>query len=563
MLQPVKMSASVDSARARHADRRYGRMTVLPDEPAEPFVRQLARRFGWLRRNALLMLALAAVIGSLIATVAVVRNGATAKDRLRQAQIALVQVPAALFATVQSPQALLSGEPAAPSEFPLSESLRDRLATLTVTVARFWSTPLTHTIRREARQVKSSTAQLMSMIADHRLRRANQIFDRRINPLATVLDKDVSTAAKSLTREIARDDRSSWILTIVVVGFAGALLLALVSAVALARRRQERTRIKRARIEVEANALRGDLERLQAMVEHGSDIITVVRSDATVVFQVGAVEAILGYAVHMPEGANLIDWVAAADQPVLLALCRTAHAAREELRMLHADGMTVTTEVSATLLVDHPVWRDVVVLNMWDVSRRKLLEERLRHQAFHDQLTQLPNRALVLDYAERMLSRATRQNISMTALYIDLDGFKSVNDTLGHAAGDEVLRTVGARLSRLTRPSDLVGRLGGDEFIMLVDGLTLDVTPETVAERVLAALREPLVLTSADELSLCVSASLGIATAQGGTADQVLRDADLALYEAKDAGKGRYVVSSRPPQAMAVEVQAGSVDREP
>jgi hypothetical protein len=182
MLQAVEMSASVDSARARHADRRYGRMTVLPDEPAEPFVRRLASRFGWLRRNALLMLALVAVIGSLIATVAVVRNGATAKDRLRQAQIALVQVPAALFATVQSPQALLSGEPAAPSEFPLSESLRDRLATLTVTVARFWSTPLTHTIRREARQVKSSTAQLMSMIADHRLRRANQIFDRRINP---------------------------------------------------------------------------------------------------------------------------------------------------------------------------------------------------------------------------------------------------------------------------------------------------------------------------------------------------------------------------------------------
>jgi diguanylate cyclase (GGDEF)-like protein/PAS domain S-box-containing protein len=526
--------------------------TERASEEREASVRGFARAAAWMRRNALLALALVAVIGALIATIAVVKAGATAKDRLRQAQIALVQEPSALFATVHSPQALLAGETAGPSEFPLSQSLRDRLVALAVTTDRFWSTPRTRSITEEARQVASDTAQLMSLIGEHRLAGANALSSRRIAPLAQVLGADVTAADAALGEKLTRDDQTSWTPTLIVAGFAGALLLTLVSAVALARGRSERTRIEHGRAEIESRAVRASAQRLQALVEHGSDIITVVRADASVVYQVGPIEAILGYAQTMPDGDRLTDWVVTDDRQELLGLCQTRDNARHELRMLHRHGPNVTCEASATFLSGHPVWGDIVVVNMWDVTGRKVLEERLRHQAFHDQLTQLPNRALVLDCAERMLARGAREPTSVIALYIDLDGFKQVNDTFGHAAGDELLRVVGSRLSGATRGSDLVGRLGGDEFIMLLDGFTLDLGPEIVAERVLDVLREPVVLERAEGASVRVNASIGVAVALGGTADDLLRDADLALYEAKDAGKNRYVVSGPPPDPVTL-----------
>jgi diguanylate cyclase (GGDEF)-like protein/PAS domain S-box-containing protein len=544
--------------RAQRAD--VHDMTELMSDGRDTSVRGFARFGASMRRNALLVVALGAVIAALTATVVVVRTGASSKDRLRQAQIALVQEPAALFATVHSPLALLAGQVAEPSEFPLSTSLRDRLKALAVTTDRLWSTPLTRKVSEEARQVGSSTAQLMRFVAEHRLARANVISSRVITPLALALGTNMVAAEQELNREITHDDQTSWTLTLAVAGFAGAVLLALVIAIALGRGRRERTRIERGRVEIESRAVRESFQQLKALVEHGSDIITVVRTDASVVYQVGPVEAILGYAAAMPAATKLTDWVATDDRHELVALCRTRETARHELRMLHSDGTNVTCEASATSLLDHPVWGDVVVVNMWDVTGRKVLEERLRHQAFHDQLTELPNRALVLDCAARMLARAKRQSTSVVALYIDLDGFKKVNDDFGHAVGDELLQIVGARLLGTTRKSDLVGRLGGDEFIMLLDGFTLDSGPEMVAERLLAVLREPVILASADGSSVCINASVGIAVALGGTADELLRDADLALYEAKHAGKNRYAVSKPPPEPGGAAVAYVALD---
>ena len=518
-------------------------------------VRWVVRTRALVRRGALPALALSALIAVLTTAVAVVRVGDTSKDRLRQAQIALVQEPSALFATTESPQALLSGEPADPGEFPLSKAFRAHLDALTATTERFWSTPLTRKISSEARQVASSTAQLMGFVAAHRLAVARAVSSRQVAPLARILGANVASAALALQLQIARADQTSWILTLAVTGLAIVLLLALVTAVALARRRRERTRIEQARTEMESDAVREGLQRLEALVEHGSDIITVVRADATVVYQIGPVESILSRTPAIPEGTKLTDWVATEDRQDLLGLCRTEHATRCELRMLRSDGMHITCEVSATSLLNHPLWGDVVVLNLWDVTGRKTLEERLRHQAFHDQLTGLPNRALVLDHAERMLAGASRRPTSVVALYIDLDGFKAVNDHFGHAAGDELLQAVAMRLSGAIRGSDLVGRLGGDEFIVLLDGFTLNVAPETVAERVLAGLRDPVLLESPHGSSVRVQASVGIASACGGTADDLLRDADLALYEAKQLGKNRYAVFS--PAVATVPESAG------
>jgi diguanylate cyclase (GGDEF)-like protein len=168
--------------------------------------------------------------------------------------------------------------------------------------------------------------------------------------------------------------------------------------------------------------------------------------------------------------------------------------------------------------------------------------DELRHQALHDALTGLPNRALIMDRSERALARSRRDGSRVAAMFIDLDGFKNVNDTFGHSVGDDLLRAVAARISGVLREADTVGRLGGDEFIVLVEGDSLAAGPELVAERVLEMLREPFRLGSLGETSLAVTATIGIAAGERSTADDLLRDADIALYEAKAAGKNRYVV---------------------
>jgi diguanylate cyclase (GGDEF)-like protein len=170
------------------------------------------------------------------------------------------------------------------------------------------------------------------------------------------------------------------------------------------------------------------------------------------------------------------------------------------------------------------------------------LVEHIRFQAVHDTLTGLPNRALILDRTEQMLARARRSYVPVAALFIDLDGFKEVNDTLGHAIGDRLLQAVTARLAGIMRESDSVGRLGGDEFVVLVDGSTMDAGPELVAERVLSVLRQPFELEGTLCGPLTLTASIGIAAGARSSATELLRDADIALYGAKAAGKDCFVV---------------------
>jgi diguanylate cyclase (GGDEF)-like protein len=166
----------------------------------------------------------------------------------------------------------------------------------------------------------------------------------------------------------------------------------------------------------------------------------------------------------------------------------------------------------------------------------RMVEEKtgqLRHQALHDALTGLPNRALIMDRAEQMLVRARREGIRPAAMFIDLDGFKGVNDTFGHPVGDELLRAVAERIAGVLRESDTIGRLGGDEFVVLVEG-----QPELVAQRILAVLREPFDLGPAGPVA--ITTSIGIASGDRQAARDLLRDADIALYEAKGAGRNRY-----------------------
>ncbi len=167
---------------------------------------------------------------------------------------------------------------------------------------------------------------------------------------------------------------------------------------------------------------------------------------------------------------------------------------------------------------------------------------QLRHQALHDALTGLPNRVLALDRAQQMLARARRGGAPVAALCIDLDRFKPVNDTLGHAAGDALLQIAAQRLQSAIRDADSCARLGADEFVVLVEAAHMDAGPELVAERLLELLRVPYDIPAQLGRQLTVSASIGIAIGPRLSAEELLRDADVALNEAKAAGGNRYVL---------------------
>jgi len=170
-------------------------------------------------------------------------------------------------------------------------------------------------------------------------------------------------------------------------------------------------------------------------------------------------------------------------------------------------------------------------------------QEELAFMATHDSLTGLPNRTLILDRTEQMLVRSRRNHTPLAALFIDLDNFKSINDTLGHDAGDELLRAVGARLDGVVRATDALGRLGGDEFVVIAEDLSLAAGPELVAERLMEALKQPFTLGGGDDAAtVTVTASVGIAVGERTSAADLLRDADIAMYRAKWDGKNRHVV---------------------
>ncbi len=179
--------------------------------------------------------------------------------------------------------------------------------------------------------------------------------------------------------------------------------------------------------------------------------------------------------------------------------------------------------------------------------------EELQHQAFHDALTGLPNRVLVIDRATQMLGRALRIRAPAAALFIDLDGFQQINDRFGHPAGDELLQSIAARLQAVVRGGDTVGRLAGDEFVVLVEPGSFQVAPELVAERILEVLRQPITLRTPGQSTVTITASMGVATAQGLSAEALMREAHVALYEAKTSGRDRYVLFRSAMQATLQE----------
>jgi diguanylate cyclase (GGDEF)-like protein/PAS domain S-box-containing protein len=221
-------------------------------------------------------------------------------------------------------------------------------------------------------------------------------------------------------------------------------------------------------------------------------------------------------------------------------------------RYFHADGHIIWGQVTVSAVRpegDKPFY---LVTQIEDITERREAEARLLHQALHDSLTGLPNRALLMDRLKQVLARADRHPTLTAVVFIDLDGFKDINDSLGHDVGDQVLREVAQRINNQVRPADTVARLGGDEFVVLCSELHSEQNAVEIAERLTSAVAEPVTVGT---FEVEVTASVGIALSDGEalTPEDMLRNADAAMYGAKSQGRNRWEIFDETRRARAVD----------
>ena len=304
-------------------------------------------------------------------------------------------------------------------------------------------------------------------------------------------------------------------------------------------------------------ALRASEARFRAVVEQSPEAI-VLHAGGRILYVNPAGATLLG----VPDsrelvGVSLLELVheeSDAQPPARERLAAVLEPAAQPAgpttcRLVRRDDGSIL-DVEITSVRDTHAGRPAVQSHLRDVTARKALEAQLTHQAFHDPLTGLANRLLFRDRVEHCLTRLARGE-HMAVVLLDLDDFKTVNDSLGHAAGDDLLVVVAERLSHAARGSDTVARFGGDEFALVLEGLAHDDDVGVVLERVRGALRQPVTVGTRE---VPVSASLGVALARGGEgAEDLLRNADVALYRAKAEGKGRFAIFAPEMHTAAVE----------
>jgi diguanylate cyclase (GGDEF)-like protein/PAS domain S-box-containing protein len=283
---------------------------------------------------------------------------------------------------------------------------------------------------------------------------------------------------------------------------------------------------------------------LRAVFEHSALGIARLDRNARILDANIAFEQFFGRALSGLSGHSLREFAVAEDSETIVTLVAEALAGRcnggsREVRFVRPNAKLTW---GSLMLSRAGSRRDLgLIAVVQDASERKALEAELLHQAFHDSLTGLANRALFRDRVDHALTRGSREAERIGVLFIDLDDFKTINDTQGHAVGDRVLQRVAATLLNATRGCDTVCRLGGDEFAVLLERVNQDEGPEVAAQRIVNALARPI--ETEPGRTVTVGASIGIAMQSSAEdRDELMRNADVALYESKNRSRGRWVV---------------------
>ncbi len=302
---------------------------------------------------------------------------------------------------------------------------------------------------------------------------------------------------------------------------------------------------------LESSALTEELHRrssearFRSLVQHTHDLITVLDSSSTVIYQSPSIERSLGYTPEQIAGTQFDELLVPGQSSRLVHLLADgpAYCGGDgeviECSLRHRDGSIRQFEILYTNLLEDDAVRGIV-LNGRDISERKAFEEQLEDQALHDLVTKLPNRALLNERVRHALARARRELASLAVIFLDLDDFKTINDSLGHAAGDLVLLEVAKRLATSIRAGDTAARFGGDEFAILLEDTAGPQEVADTAERIVELLRRPLQIEGKE---IVVGASIGISVGDHRSAtdaDELIRNADAAMYIAKRDGKGSY-----------------------
>ncbi len=279
--------------------------------------------------------------------------------------------------------------------------------------------------------------------------------------------------------------------------------------------------------------------RFEALVENLADVITIHDASGVTRYETPSAAGVLGYGPRGLIGRSPFDCIHPKDLAAVRAvfaeiLNSAAPSPPVEFRYRHADGRWIWLEAIGRNLIGCADV-DGVVLTARDITRRKTAELRLRHYAMHDALTGLPNRLLLQDRLEHALSQARRTGELVAVMFVDLDRFKFVNDTLGHAAGDLLLKEVAARLRAVVREGDTVARFGGDEFMVMLRGLSEPAQASAVAQKILAALEQSFEISGH---ALYVTASIGTSLfpRDAASEEDLLRLADAAMYRTKEQG---------------------------
>ncbi len=289
-------------------------------------------------------------------------------------------------------------------------------------------------------------------------------------------------------------------------------------------------------------ALMENEERYKAVVLQSTESIFLADVETRVILEANqSMQRLLGYSLEEIPGLSLYDFVANGQDDIyqkILRILKDRSCYKGEMKYRRKDGTLVDVEINVNMVSYRG--KKVFCVISRDITPRKLAEKQLIHTATHDPLTGLTNRLVFYDRIAVELARARRNQTKLALIYIDLDKFKVINDTLGHSCGDQLLKAVAERLQSLLRESDTLARMGGDEFMYILPEVESSKDVDNVANKVLDAVRRPFLIDGQLQ-SITASSGIAIYPVDGKDAETLMKNADLAMYFAKDKGRDRHL----------------------